>query len=152
MHISIHTKLDFGNDKSKIRKLKSNLKEERMEKIGIFSIVFLITVFNYYFFRIVFDYIIKEKYGDLVFILIFVGIFIMLFGYWSKWKVYSFNRASQLVEETSIKTRKKIELNEKLTLNERINLWIEDGYGVKLCNKIGAIMIVLAIVVFILKG
>lgn len=123
-----------------------------MEKIGIFSIGFLITVVNYYFFRIVFDYIIKEKYEDLVFILILVGIFIIVFGYWSKWKVYSFNRASPLVEETSRKTREKIALDEKLTFNERINLWIEDGYGIKFCNKIGVIMIVIAIVVFILKG
>ncbi len=86
-----------------------------------------------------------------IIIWILIGIGIIIFGYWFKTSVYSFNRASPLVEETSRKTREKRLLNEKLTLNERATLWVEDGYGVKLCNKIGAMIIIIAILWGILE-
>ncbi len=43
-------------------------------------------------------------------------------------------------------------MNEKLTLNEKINLWIEDGYGIKFCNRIGAIMIVIGILILVISS
>lgn len=85
----------------------------------------------------------------IIWILIAIGI--VIFGYWSKLYVYNMNRASPLVEETSKKTREKRLLNEKLTLNQRATLWVEDGYGVKLCNKIGAMIIIIAILWGILE-
>ena len=122
-----------------------------MENIGVVSAVFVITVFNYVFFRIVFDYTIEEKYEDLVFILIFVGIIIILFGYWLKRYICNYY-SGPYTTETIQQWRKKQKLKEKLTLNQKITLNVIDGYGVKLFNKIGVIMIVIAIVVFILKG
>ena len=86
-----------------------------------------------------------------IIIWILIGIGIVIFGYWSKLYVYRWNRASPLVEETSKRIREKRLLNEKLTLNQRATLWIEDGYGVKLCNKIGAMIIIIAILWGILE-
>ncbi|QKF73609.1 hypothetical protein AFAEC_1450 [Aliarcobacter faecis] len=42
-----------------------------------------------------------------IIIFILIGIGIIIFGYWSKAKVYNFNRASPLVEETSRKISEK---------------------------------------------
>ena len=87
-----------------------------------------------------------------IIIWILIGIGIIIIGYWSKLYVYRWNRASPLVEETSKRIREKRLLNEKLTLNQRATLWIEDGYGVKLCNKIGAMIIIIAILWGILES
>ncbi len=86
-----------------------------------------------------------------IIIWILIGIGIIIFGYWIKLFNDSSNRASPPGEEPVIRIRKKRLLNQKLTLNERANLWIEDGYGVKLCNRIGAIMIIIAILCGILE-
>ena len=86
-----------------------------------------------------------------IIIWILIGIGIIIIGYWSKLHVYRWNIASPLVEETSKRIREKRLLNEKLTLNQRATLWIEDGYGVKLCNKIGAMIIIIAILWGILE-
>lgn len=86
-----------------------------------------------------------------IIIWILIGIGIIIIGYWFKLFNDSYNRASPPGEEPVIRIRKKRLLNQKLTLNERANLWIEDGYGVKLCNKIGAMIIIIAILWGILE-
>lgn len=86
-----------------------------------------------------------------IIIWILIGIGIVIFGYWLKLFNDSYNRASPPGEEPVIRIRKKRLLNQKLTLNEKANLWIEDGYGVKLCNRIGVIMIIIAILWGILE-
>lgn len=122
-----------------------------MEKIGIVSAVFVITIFNYVFFRIVFDYIIEEKYEDLVFILIFVGIIIILFGYWLKRYICNYY-SGPYTTETIQQWRKKQKLKEKLTLNQKITLNVIDGYGVKLFNKIGFIIIFIGILILVISS
>lgn len=89
--------------------------------------------------------------SESIIILILIGVVIVIFGYWSKAKVYNFNRASPLVEETSKKIREKRVLNEKLTFNQKATLWVEDGYGVRLCNKIGFTIILIGIIFLVIN-
>jgi len=79
-------------------------------------------------------------YPDLMIVL---GIAIIVFGYWWKWYVYGFSIASPQMQEKIQQLREIKQLGEKLTFNERTDLWILDGYGVKLCNKIGFTIILI---------
>ncbi len=85
-----------------------------------------------------------------IIIWILIGIGIIIIGYWSKLYINSFNR-SPYVKETIEKLKNKQILKENLSFGQKTTLWIEDGYGVKLCNKIGAMIIIIAILWGILE-
>lgn len=86
-----------------------------------------------------------------VVLIITLGICIIIFGYWSKWYVYWMNRSSELVEEAGRKTREKRASKEKLTLNQKLTLWVEDGKGIKLCNKIGLTLIIIGFLLILIN-
>ncbi|MPL92804.1 hypothetical protein [Aliarcobacter butzleri] len=45
--------------------------------------------------------------------------------------------------------RKKQELNEKLIFHERALVWVDNGYLVKTCNRIGLFFILAGAIIFI---
>ncbi|MCG3653500.1 hypothetical protein PJV97_06520 [Aliarcobacter butzleri] len=99
--------------------------------------------------RIVFSSIEDKDYGLLSFFLILSGIVVIIFGYLATIELYNLNRASPYAVEMSELLIKKRELNEKLTMNEKVTLWIEDGYGIKFCNRLGLILVLIGIIVYI---
>ena len=114
------------------------------------SIVTLIVV-AYFLIRITIGLLIRNDYETLSFILIFIGIFIIVFGYWSKWYVYGFSKASKYMEEEVQRLRDERLKNNKLTINQKATLWILDGYGVRLCNKIGFTIILIGIIFLLIN-
>lgn len=114
------------------------------------SIVTLIVV-AYFLIRITIELLIRNDYETLSFILIFIGIFIIVFGYWSKWYVYGFSKASKYMEEEVQRLRDEQLKNNKLTINQKIDLWVLDGKGVKLCNKIGFTIALIGVIFLVIS-
>lgn len=99
--------------------------------------------------RLIFYFINKEDYETLIFFLALSGIAVIILGYWFKWYVYSCSIASPYTIESFQELRRRQKSKEKLTLNHKIDLWLLDGYSVKICNRVGFVLIAIAIVIFI---
>lgn len=76
-------------------------------------------------------------------VLILFGIIIIIFGYLIKKRI----RDSYIFSRDTLNNYKKIRKKNKdnLTLNQKTNLYIVDGKGVRLFNKIGFYMILIGI-------
>jgi hypothetical protein len=89
--------------------------------------------------------------SESIIILILIGVGIVIFGYWIKLWVEGFSKASEDMEK-EIKRLKEEQLKKnKLTINQKATLWILDGYGVRLCNKIGFTIILIGIIFLLIN-
>ncbi|WP_418187016.1 hypothetical protein [Aliarcobacter lanthieri] len=80
---------------------------------------------------------------------IVTGIVIIIYGRWMKY-VASYRNAN--VIEFYKRLRKKQELNEKLIFHERALVWVDNGYLVKTCNRIGLLFILAGAIIFIVAA
>ncbi|MCG3691564.1 hypothetical protein [Aliarcobacter butzleri] len=87
-----------------------------------------------------------KNYKSLGGLFIATGVFIIIFGYWFRY-VVSYRNPN--VIEFYKRLRKKQELNEKLILHERALVWVDNGYLVKTCNRIGLFFIISGVIIFI---
>ncbi len=87
---------------------------------------------------------------DVILIILF-GLGVIIFGYWFKAKTNSCY-SNPYGEETIQQLREKQKIKEKLTFNEGFTLWLLDGNGVKLFNKIGFTIIIIGIILLILNA
>ena len=87
-----------------------------------------------------------KDYATLGLLFILTGIVIIIYGYWMKY-VVSYRNPN--VIEFYKRLRKKQELNEKLILHERALVWVDNGYLVKTCNRIGLLFILAGAIIFI---
>ena len=85
-----------------------------------------------------------KDYATLGLLFILTGIVIIIYGYWMK---YVANYRNPNVIEFYKRLRKKQELNEKLIFHERALVWVDNGYLVKTCNRIGLLFILAGIVI-----
>lgn len=85
-----------------------------------------------------------KDYATLGLLFILTGIVIIIYGYWMK---YVANYRNPNVIEFYKRLRKKKELNEKLIFHERALVWVDNGYLVKTCNRIGLLFILAGIVI-----
>ncbi|AGR76822.1 hypothetical protein A7H1H_0499 [Aliarcobacter butzleri 7h1h] len=87
-----------------------------------------------------------KDYATLGLLFILTGIVIIIYGYWMKY-VVSYRNPN--VIEFYKRLRKKQELNEKLIFHERALVWVDNGYLVKTCNRIGLLFILAGAIIFI---
>lgn len=87
-----------------------------------------------------------KDYATLGLLFILTGIVIIIYGYWMKY-VVSYRNPN--VIEFYKRLRKKQELNEKLIFHERALVWVDNGYLVKTCNRIGLLFILAGVIIFI---
>ncbi|MCT7908278.1 hypothetical protein N5915_01785 [Arcobacter lacus] len=87
-----------------------------------------------------------KDYATLGLLFILTGIVIIIYGRWMKY-VGSYRNPN--VIEFYKKLRKKQELNEKLIFHERALVWVDNGYLVKTCNRIGLFLILSGVIIFI---
>lgn len=87
-----------------------------------------------------------KDYATLGLLFILTGIVIIIYGYWMKY-VVSYRNPN--VIEFYKRLRKKQELNEKLVFHERALVWVDNGYLVKTCNRIGLFFILAGAIIFI---
>ncbi len=85
-----------------------------------------------------------KDYATLGLLFILTGIVIIIYGRWMKY-VGSYRNPN--VIEFYKRLRKKQELNEKLIFHERALVWVDNGYLVKTCNRIGLLFILAGIVI-----
>lgn len=85
-----------------------------------------------------------KDYTTLGLLFILTGIVIIIYGRWMKY-VGSYRNPN--VIEFYKRLRKKQELNEKLIFHERALVWVDNGYLVKTCNRIGLLFILAGIVI-----
>lgn len=111
------------------------------------SIAFWLWVL-YFWIRVIFLFMEEEDYETLIFFLVLSGIIVVIVGYYIKWYVYGRSIAGSYIVEYFQKLREKQKLEERIPLNEKIDLWILDGYGVKVCNMIGITLIFIGIILF----
>ena len=86
----------------------------------------------------------EKDYATLGLLFILTGIVIIIYGRWMKY-VGSYRNPN--VIEFYKRLRKKQELNEKLIFHERALVWVDNGYLVKTCNRIGLLFILAGIVI-----
>ena len=82
--------------------------------------------------------------SESIIIFVLIAICVVIFGYLSKLYINTFNR-DLYMKETIQKFGNELDLKENLSFAEKITLWIEDGYGVELCNKIAITIIIIGI-------
>lgn len=82
--------------------------------------------------------------SESIIIFILIAICVVIFGYVSKLYINTFNRGLYM-KETIQKFGNEQDLKEDSSFAEKITLWIEDGYGVELCNKIAITIIIIGI-------
>ncbi|MFW2599828.1 hypothetical protein [Aliarcobacter butzleri] len=87
-----------------------------------------------------------KNYKSLGGLFIVTGIVIIIYGRWMKY-VGSYRNPN--VIEFYKRLRKKQELNEKLIFHERALVWVDNGYLVKTCNRIGLFLILAGTMIFI---
>ncbi|MBL3521042.1 hypothetical protein H0A43_11205 [Arcobacter lanthieri] len=90
-----------------------------------------------------------KNYKSLGGLFIVTGIVIIIYGRWMKY-VASYRNAN--VIEFYKRLRKKQELNEKLIFHERALVWVDNGYLVKTCNRIGLLFILAGAIIFIVAA
>ncbi|MDN5054875.1 hypothetical protein [Aliarcobacter butzleri] len=90
-----------------------------------------------------------KDYATLGLLFILTGIVIIIYGYWMKY-VVSYRNPN--VIEFYKRLRKKQELNEKLIFHERALVWVDNGYLVKTCNRIGLLFILAGAIIFIVAA
>ncbi|MCR8709355.1 hypothetical protein [Aliarcobacter butzleri] len=90
-----------------------------------------------------------KDYATLGLLFILTGIVIIIYGYWMKY-VVSYRNPN--VIEFYKRLRKKQELNEKLIFHERALVWVDNGYLVKTCNRIGLLFILSGVIIFIVAA
>lgn len=105
----------------------------------------------YFWFGLIFIFIKEEDYETLIFFLILSGIAIILVGYIFKSYVYNRSVAGAYIIEYFQELRKKQELKEKISLNDKLDLWTLDGYIIKICNMIGLLLIIIAVLIYVIK-
>ena len=105
----------------------------------------------YFWFGLIFIFIKAEDYETLIFFLILSGIAIILVGYIFKSYVYNRSVAGAYIIEYFQELRKKQELKEKISLNDKLDLWTLDGYIIKICNMIGLLLIIIAVLIYVIK-
>lgn len=105
----------------------------------------------YFWFGLIFIFIKEEDYETLIFFLILSGIAIILVGYIFKSYVYNRSVAGAYIIEYFQEIRKKQELKEKISLNDKLDLWTLDGYIIKICNMIGLLLIIIAVLIYVIK-
>ncbi len=85
-----------------------------------------------------------KDYATLGLLFILTGIVIIIYGRWMKY-VGSYRNPN--VIEFYKRLRKKQELNEKLIFHKKALVWVDNGYLVKTCNRIGLLFILAGIVI-----
>ncbi|MCG3657630.1 hypothetical protein [Aliarcobacter butzleri] len=88
----------------------------------------------------------KKDYEILFLAFIVSGIVVIIFGYWVKLRLAS----SQLDAKEEIELIKIIS-KERITLKERLGLFLYED-NVKICNRIGIILISIGAIIYILKN
>ncbi|WP_418187018.1 hypothetical protein [Aliarcobacter lanthieri] len=92
-----------------------------------------------------------KNYETLGLLFILTGIFSIIFGYFFKIWVSSRINVTQDMNEFYQKLREKYKSNEKIHLNYKIDLWIIDGYSIKIGNRIGIALIFIGVIIYIVK-
>ena len=105
----------------------------------------------YFFLGEAYLFIKREDYKTLIFFLILSGIAIIVVGYISRAYVYNRSIAGAYIIEYFQEIRKKQELKEKISLNDKLDLWTLDGYIIKICNMIGLLLIIIAVLIYVIK-
>lgn len=82
--------------------------------------------------------------SECMIIFILIAIFVVIFGYVSRLYINTFNR-DLYMKETNQKFGNEQDLKEDSSFAEKTISWIEDGYGVELCNKMAITIIVVGI-------
>ncbi|RBQ27221.1 hypothetical protein [Arcobacter sp. CECT 9188] len=132
------------DDKNKMRISDYVLNGMMFIAIGIWSYIFI-----FIWGGLVLSILDDKNYKSLGGLFIATGVFIIIFGYWFRY-VVSYRNAN--VIEFYKRLRKKQELNEKLILHERALVWVDNGYLVKTCNRIGLLFILAGAIIFIVAA
>ena len=82
--------------------------------------------------------------SESIIIFILIAIFVVIFGYVSRLYINTFNR-DLYMKETIQKFENEQDLKENLSFAEKTISWIEEGYGVELCNKMAITIIIVGI-------
>lgn len=82
--------------------------------------------------------------SESIIIFILIAISVVILGYVSKLYINTFNRGLYM-QETVQKFGNKQDLKEDTSFAEKTISWIEDGYGVELCNKMAITIIIVGI-------
>ncbi|RBQ27217.1 hypothetical protein [Arcobacter sp. CECT 9188] len=92
-----------------------------------------------------------KDYETLGLLFILTGILSIIFGYFFKTWVSSRVNVTQDMNEFYQKLRERYKSNEKIHLNYKIDLWIIDGYSIKIGNRIGIALIFIGVIIYIVK-
>ncbi|MPL73910.1 hypothetical protein SDC9_19719 [bioreactor metagenome] len=119
-----------------------------LENIMAYIFVSIYLCVIYLWGREILSLFLKKDYEILFLAFIVSGIVVMIFGYWVKLRLAS----SQLDAKEEIELIKiKIISKEKITLRERLGLFLYED-NVKICNRIGIILISIGAIIYILKN
>jgi len=85
--------------------------------------------------------------------LIVIGILIIGFGFWWKWKIYWFYKSGAYLQELTAVIEEKKAHNQELTPRERKALRdMNSGPWMwKVCSKMGGVLILIGLIVSIIK-
>ncbi|MDN5105193.1 hypothetical protein O8C79_07810 [Aliarcobacter butzleri] len=119
-----------------------------LENIMAYIFVGIYLCVIYLWGREILSLFLKKDYELLFLAFIVSGIVVMIFGYWVKLRLAS----SQLDAKEEIELIKiKIISKERITLKERLGLFLYED-NVKICNRIGIILISIGAIIYILKN
>ncbi|WP_418187022.1 hypothetical protein [Aliarcobacter lanthieri] len=108
--------------------------------------IFLIT-----FFTPMVVYIKKGDYESLSFLIMVLGMIFIIIGYWFKLWVSGRANASPYIIEYYQNIREKYMLKEKISFTHKVDLWIIDGYSIKIGNRIGITLLSIGAIIYIVK-
>ncbi len=85
--------------------------------------------------------------------LIIVGLLIIVFGFWWKWKIYWFYKSGAYLQELTEIIEEKLSQNQELTSREKKALRdMNSGPWIwKVCSKVGGIFILIGLILSITK-